>query len=368
MVTAHPELADAGALTIGIAGTGGIGLASAAWLAHRGHRVRVWSPGGRGADALRAAPLSSTGVLQAQVAVAVAGDAQALCAGADVLVIAVPVNGHRTVMDALLPHLTEGLVVIVSSMSSLSALYLAEHARRRGIDLTVAAFGTTVMTARRDGAAGVRIMTRRAELGVSALPRARTGEVLALCRRLFGEGFSAHDNVLASALTNINPAAHGPLALFNWTRVERAEAWPQYHYLTPDVAGVIERLDAERLALARAFGLTVRTIERHFAQSFGTTAEHLAGIAEQLHAQRGGPPGPTDRGTRFLAEDVPYGLVFCSALGRLAGVPTPATDTIVAVASLLRGTDYARANDLIGPLGLEGESVAGLLARVGGGP
>jgi opine dehydrogenase len=40
-------------MKIAIAGTGGIAYASAAWLAHAGHHVVLWSPGGSGADALR---------------------------------------------------------------------------------------------------------------------------------------------------------------------------------------------------------------------------------------------------------------------------------------------------------------------------
>lgn len=352
-------------MKIAIAGTGGIGYASAAWLAHAGHEVALWSPTGDSAAALREAPLTSTGVLQASVKVRVAATASALAGNAEVLIVAVPVNGHRAVMDALLPHLADGQTVIVSSMSSLSALYLSESARARGVDITVAAFGTTVLTARRDGPASVRIMTRRSELGVSALPRERTEPSIALCRELFGEGFSAHDNVLASALTNINPVAHGPLALFNWTRIERAENWPQYHYMTPMVAAVIERLDAERLALAQAFGVAVRTIERHFAQSFGTTASRLAEIAAELHAKRGGPPGPTDTRTRFLAEDVPYGLVFTAALGEVAGVPMPATRAIIDMACLVTGQDFRAMNDLLGPLKLGQESRDSLLARVG---
>ncbi|SFB84201.1 opine dehydrogenase [Polaromonas sp. OV174] len=351
-------------MKVGIAGTGGIGFANAAWLAHAGHAVSVWSPGGLGAEGLRKAPLRASGVLETEVSVQVADSAQALVKGADVLLLAVPVNGHRAVMDRLLPHLRDGQTVIVSSMSSLSALYLAEGAKALGRDITVASFGTTVLTARRSAPDAVRIMTRRAELGVSALPQARTEAMVALCRELFGEGFSAQDNALASALTNINPAAHGPLALFNWTRIERAENWPQYHYMTPQVAAVIEKLDAERLALAQAFGLTVRTIERHFAQSFSTKSEKLSEIAAELHAARGGPPGPTDTATRFLAEDVPFGLVFCAALGRVAGLPMPATDTIVATASLITGRDFAAENDLIEPLKLRDETVAGLLKRV----
>lgn len=352
-------------MNIGIIGVGGIGLASAAWLAQRGHAVTLWAP--RAAAPRRAGPqaLTSTGVLEASVTVHWVGSVAEL-AGSDLILIAVPVNGHRAVMDALAPHLRAGQTVLVSSMASLSSLYLYEQARARGLaDVTVASLGTTVLTARREAFDRVRIMTRRTQLGVSALPTARQGAVLQLCTALFGEGFTPQTNALASALSNINPAAHGPLALFNWTRIERAEHWPQYHYMTPRVAAVIERLDAERLALASAFGLQVRTIEQHFAQSFATTAPRLADIAAELHAKRGGPPGPTDTGTRFLGEDVPFGLVFCAALGRIAQVPTPATDTIIATAGLITGCDFAAQNTLIEPLGLRGETRAGLLARVG---
>jgi opine dehydrogenase len=351
-------------MKIGIAGAGGIGYASAAWLAHAGHNVTLWSPRSDSAAALRSSALEAGGVLQASVPVAVTADAAELARSAQVLLVAVPVNGHKTVMDALLPHLRPGQTVIVSSMASLSSLYLFEQARERDIDLTVASMGTTVLTARRSGPAQVRVMTRRSELGVSALPVSRSQQVLALCRELFGDVFVAQENCLASALTNINPVAHGPLGLFNWTRIERAEQWPQYHYMTPQVAQAILQLDAERLALARAFGLHVRTIEEHFAKSFGTTAPDLAGIAAELHAKRGGPPGPTETSTRFLGEDLPFGLAFNDVLGTLAGVAMPATQTVVRAGSLILGRDLARENDLIGALGLARESAAGLLARV----
>jgi opine dehydrogenase len=198
---------------------------------------------------------------------------------------------------------------------------------------------------------------------MSALPVSRTGVALDLCRELFGDVFVPDANCLASALTNINPVAHGPLAIFNWTRIERAESWPQYHYMTPHVARVILALDAERLALARAFGLEVRTIEQHFAKSFGTTAATLEDIAAELHAKRGGPPGPVDTATRFLAEDIPFGLAFNQVLGAIVGVATPATDAIVQMGSLVLGRDLVSENDFVELLGLRAETTAHLLAR-----
>ena len=64
-------------MNVAIVGSGGIGLGSAAWLAHHGHHVTLWSPGGQGALALRASPLRSSGVLEAQVDVEVADSARA---------------------------------------------------------------------------------------------------------------------------------------------------------------------------------------------------------------------------------------------------------------------------------------------------
>ncbi len=346
-------------MRVAIAGAGAIGLASAAWLAHAGHAVALWSP----RSALPEGPVHCTGLLDAALPVEHAATPAALVREADVVIVAAPLPAHRALMDALLPHLQSGQTVLVSAMGSLSALYLFERLRAAGRAVTVVSLSTTALTARRGGPGRVQIMTRRAHLGLSALPRAREGEALALCGALFGPVFSVQGNALSTALSNTNPIAHVPLVVANWTRLERAEAWPQYHYMTPRVSDVIERLDAERQAVASAFGLQVHGIVQHFAQSFGTRAPTLAGIAAELHAARGGPPGPTSIATRYLSEDVPFGLVFQAALGRVAGVATPATQTTVEMATLLAGTEAIGTNDLLEPLGLADTTAAALRAR-----
>lgn len=354
-------------MRIGIAGCGGIGLGLAALLAAAGHEPWLWAPRGSD-DALAAAQgrLQASGLIEGDWPLRLAADAAALCDGAEWLIVAVPANGHRAVIDALLPALRRGQRVLISSMASLSALYLHEAARARGLDVPVISLASTVLTARRTAPGRVRVLTRRGRLGLSVLPERAAAAGLADGQALFGDVFELQSNALATVLANVNPISHGPLALFNWTRIERSEPWPQYHYLTPRVAAVIERLDAERQALAAALGVTLPPLAAHFARSFGTRSATLAGIAEELHAARGGPPGPTDVQTRFLHEDVPYGLVFNEALGRVAGVAMPATATVVDAASLVCGVDFRAGNDLIEPLGLPRETAPGLLDRVRG--
>lgn len=346
-------------MRVGIAGCGAIGLACAAHLASNGHEVTLWAPRGGGT-----ARVVAQGVIEGEWPVARAADAAALCDAAPALLLAVPATAHRAVMDALLPGLRAGHRVIVSSMASLSALYLVEAARRRGLDVPAASLSSTVLTARRTAPGRVQVLTRRGALGLSTLPGAAGAELLALCRTLFGDVFTVQPDALTTTLSNVNPITHGPLALFNWTRIERAEAWPQYQHLTPQVAGVIERLDAERQALARAVGVELPTLQQHFARSFGTRSAALADIAVELHAARGGPPGPTDVHTRFLHEDMPFGLVFNLALAAVAEVPMPATRTVVDAAGLVCGVDFRAGNDLLHPLQLAASSVDDLRRRL----
>ena len=313
---------------------------------------------------MRHQPLSATGALDVTLHVACLENAKELATTNDVILIAVPINGHRKVMDELLPHLRSGQTVIVSSMGSLSSLYLFEAAVSRGLDLRVASFGTTVMTARRKHATLVNIMTKRPIVPVSCLPPCDLPQALEVCKTLFGDVFVPEENSLVTALANSNPISHVPLALFNWTRIERAENWPQYHYMTPHVSMAIEKLDAERVAIANAFGIKVASISQHLSRSFNVSEPRLAEIAAELHKRRGGPPGPIDVETRYLSEDVPFGLVFLRALGDIAQIPVPVTTALIFTSSLVAGEDFSAGNDLISRLGLSSESVDGLLVRV----
>jgi hypothetical protein len=63
-----------------------------------------------------------------------------------------------------------------------------------------------------------------------------------------------------------------------------------------------------------------------------------------------------------VLEDVPYGLVFNSALARIVKVPTPVTDAIVTLHSTLYGQDFRAANPLLAALGLSTATRDSLLA------
>ena len=55
-----------------------------------------------------------------------------------------------------------------------------------------------------------------------------------------------------------------------------------------------------------------------------------------------------DFGYRYLAEDVPYGLVVTKGLALLAGVPTPETDRVLAWCQEKLGKEYLVGSELKG--------------------
>ena len=352
-------------MRVAILGVGGVGLGMAALLLSRGHAVALVSPTGRTLRELAAGTLSAEGAVEGRFRPRIAADAADGLDGADAVVIAVPGNGQRAAIEALAPLVRPGQTVVISAMASLGGVHLARLLRGRGVAATIVTLGTTVLTARRTGAAAVSVLTLRPRLDLATIPAAALDGGLALCRDLFGDRFAPAE-AMATAFANVNSVTHVGLALGNATRIELGEDWPIYHCMTDSVSRLILALDAERVAVARAFGADPPDVERHIARSFSVGPAPLAEMAAALHARRGGPPGPRTMDTRFVVEDVPYGAVFTSVMGGIAGVPTPMTDAAIAVLSALWGRDFRAENDLLPVLGLEALGVPGIVAAVRG--
>ena len=182
-----------------------------------------------------------------------------------------------------------------------------------------------------------------------------------VCSTLFGDRFVLRSGLLAIALSNLNAQNHLAIALCNLTRMELGEARAQNRHITPAVARLIEALDAERLAIAAAFGLTVRTIHEHFHLSFDVPMGPLAEMAHTLAQRPRDVTGPTTLDSRYVTEDVPFGLVPTIRLAALAGVPVPLHEGGVRTHVSALWRDFAAENDILPQLGaLSREMLTGL--------
>jgi opine dehydrogenase len=343
---------------VAVLGSGAVGLGTAAMLAARGHVPVVWSPSGMSARA--GGVLTATGALSGRWNIQVVDTAAEAIMHADSVLLALPATTHRAVLDDVLPHLRPGQTFIFSGHLSFAALYLSKRLAGLGLALPIVAWGTTIVTGRRWEALSVRVGNVRARIDACALPGSAASPALDLCKTLFGDRFVRRPDLLAIALSNVNPQNHLGIALCNFTRIERGEVWRQNSNITRSVGRLMEALDAERLAVAAAFALEVRTLRQHFHLSFNTPEGPLGEMARALAARGDDTIAPASLDTRYVLEDAPFGLLPTILLGRLAGQATPLHDAGLAILSALYGRDLATDNDLLPALGFAAFSRAQL--------
>ena len=338
---------------IGIAGAGAVAFGTAALLHKQGQVPMLWSPSGAGTKAMKSASLRAHGAINAEFIPHIAHSAQQLAEENNVLIMALPAYGHKAVMDALAPHIRDGQNIIISSHASMGAVYLTQVLAARGIHAPITAWGTTVVTGRRQDGAAVQINTVRSRVDLCTVPSSDSDCALDLCQRLFGDRFQPRDGLLAISLSNLNPQNHLGIALGNITRMERGENWSQGQNVTPKVGRLLEQLDLERLAIAEALDLSVKTIFEHFHLSFHVPVASACEMNQEMHAQGNGGTGPATADSRYVTEDVPYGLQLTAVLGRLTGQPAKLHEAGIKIFSAMYGRDFTQENALLNALELK---------------
>jgi opine dehydrogenase len=349
-------------MKIAILGAGAIGFASAAMLSSYGHTPVLWSPSGqRTAKLAQGMTLKASGALTGEWQVATAATMAHAVDGADVVLLAIDANGHRTVMEAAAAHLRDGQVFAIGAAHAMTGLYLSRALRARGVKLPIVSWNTSLGTAHQDDFENVTIRSVRPAIEASVIGDADFG--LGICREAFGDRFRQRSNALEIALlANSNPVFHVPVALLNLTRIEQREVWATYHQTTPAVGNLIEAIDAERIAIGAAYGATIHSVNEHFHRSFKVPQASMTEMNQALHAAGRGPKGATSTAHRHLRQDIPYGLVFASEIAKIASVASPIHDATIALASASLGHDFGGEAPLAGLFGGRPVSKSDLLA------
>ncbi len=346
---------------IAVLGAGNGGCAMAADLGRRGFDVRLYS---RSEETLR--PIRERGGVAyagvmgegfAPVSLVTNEIARAL-EGAELVILAAPMQAHEPIAAAAAPHLAPGQLFLAAPGHTL--LLIPGILRRAGIRRPVTCETSTLPYAcRMAGPATVQISLEVKRLVFAAFPAEETGRAREVAAQAY-PAVSPAGSILETVFLYMNAIHHPPATLGNAGRIEAA-AGDFYHYyegISPSVGRHIDALDAERRRVAEA--LNVRTepfVEYFFRMGYTTEAARASGSAyEAFHQSEPDRwiKAPPSLDHRFLNEDVPYGLVPLSELGRLAGVPTPTMDALIHLASVAMDRDYRAEGLTLERMGLEG--------------
>lgn len=348
-----------------ILGGGNTAFAVAANLTHLGHRVTLWEIP---SFEHTLAPVRDSGVIQL-VGVAHQGPArihrmttdiaEALEAS-DLVLVIVPSYAHQPFLDACAPHLrTDHIVVLMPG--NLGTLAWSHRLRKLGAAVpTLAEVDTAPYVCRKTAPDTATIWGVVTALGLAALPGTQTDRVRRRLAPLF-PGICTYPDVLACGLSAMNPVVHPAGVLLNAGRVEhsRGEFYFYEEGVTPTVARVIMAVDDERRAIGTALGYDLKPAQEAFhAAGFSPRGDLWAAIngSRMLTALK----APGSLQTRWLTEDIPYGLASWSSLGAQYGVASPTIDAVIRLGSVVMGFDAWETARDVRRLGLEGASRAAL--------
>jgi opine dehydrogenase len=135
---------------------------------------------------------------------------------------------------------------------------------------------------------------------------------------------------------------------------------------------LLAALDAERLAVARAWRVDAEPFLDLFAR-IGSTSREAAAAGDFRQALLDSAPNrhikaPPSLDHRYMHEDMPFGALPLAELGRAAGVATPNYDAVVTLASTITGRDYRAEGRTFARLGLRDLSVEQVLDLLRDGP
>ncbi|MGG5886905.1 NAD/NADP octopine/nopaline dehydrogenase family protein [Falsiroseomonas sp. HC035] len=343
-------------MRLAVLGAGAVGPGAAALAVSRGHEAAIWSPRGGGTHGIGSS-LSVQGVLSGTARVSVAVDVARALDRASAVLVSVPPHALGPLLRRIAPMLPDGVPVLLAPSHSLAPLLLDRLLARRGLRVPVAALAVPPVVAERLAGDEVRILALPEAVEIATVPAASAEAMARLCSDLFGMAFVHLSDALGAALAAHEPVLQSALILGNVTRIEAGEAWDQHRQMTPAICRLAERLDAERLALAEAYGHAVPSLPAGLHRMAGVPVGPLPVMARALAALR---PAPGLRGldATQLAQSVTYGLALWLRLAAARGVPMPLTGAAMAVLEamwgaslsaddLLEGLDFSRLRQLL---------------------
>lgn len=284
--------------------------------------------------------------------------------GAQVILNPIPYFACEEYARLVVPHLEEGQVVIYLGKGG-ACLTWAKVARELKLRKKVYFADTNTLPygASRMGEHQVRLENRTQNLILATFPGNDVDTVASVAGALWpgkhGYQIRKGQNAIDSILVDYNAITHTPPMICNAARIETGE---KGFFLfgkkenTPSVVRLIERIDRERMAIGKALGLEQRTLEEEILLVKWNPhgEDRVLPLYEAIHT----PflevcEGPYTLDTRHLKEDVPYGLVTFSSLGRMLGVPTPVTDAIITLAEVLLQKDFRSMGRTVEAMGFD---------------
>ncbi|WP_303150001.1 NAD/NADP-dependent octopine/nopaline dehydrogenase family protein [uncultured Cloacibacillus sp.] len=347
------------ATSVTVIGAGNGGTAIAAYMASQGAELTLCDPFPEYLDGIEQAggiELTQDEKTQFIPLDRITTDVAKAIIGAQLIMVVTPAFTHQMIASACSLSLVDDQIIVLNPGRTGGALAFLETVRNNGCSakIIVAEAQTLIYACRKTGVASVEIYGVKNNVDLGVIPAKRTKDALDLIHQFYPQ-FVAAENSFETSMSNIGALFHPTPILLNIGRIENDTNGFRYYIdgITPSVAVLIKAVDSERMAVAKAYGVKVNSVEEWLNRAYGIEIGDLYYMLQHNDAYYE-IMAPHNIEVRYVTEDVPMSLVPISELGKLAYVQTPNIDSIIQLASSIYGRDFRLHGRNSQSLGLDG--------------
>lgn len=344
-----------------IIGGGHGGQTFAGHMALLGKRVRLYTKSQEKADAINlkggiTLENAIEGFGQLEFATT---DIEKALSNATHIVMILPSNWHDITTRQIAPFLQDGQAILILPEASCGAIAFRRTLEEVGCEKQVViGAGCSLPYATRAIEPGhCHVSGAKSEVKIAALP-AKDNTLLqtAFCDNF--PVFKICKNVIETSLDNINAMMHPAPVLLSVARIEAIPEQTYEYYrdgITQSIGILLEAMDKERIAIAKAFGIEQRSLKQTYIDMYKCGDETME-LWQLIRNNKGyaGIQNVKTLNSRYLMEDIPYSLVAILTLGEIVGIEAPCIKAICTLGYAIMGErmDLGRTSNALGLKGI----------------
>lgn len=346
-------------LKLAVIGAGAGGQSMAAVLADKGYHVKLQDINDKLVEDLnKLDKITLTGKceLSAKPDV-ITTDVKEAIEDVDVIMVVTTADAHETVAKAIASFIKPNQIVVLNPGFIGGSLCFKKTLRDNGCahDILIAETADLIYTCRKVEIGVIFHSGLKKRMEIAAVPANATMKVLEILKPIFPI-LTPAENILYTGLKNFGFILHCIPMIMNVNRIDAHQTFEYYmDGITPSIAKIAERVDLERIAVAKTFGLDIPTVVQSISKAYGVEGDNLYDVIQANKAYEG-IKSPCSLEHRFLKEDAFGSLVPFASIAREFGVPTPGMNAIIEIISLATGIDYAEVGRNAEKIGISGKS------------
>lgn len=322
---------------IAILGGGNAGFAVAGYFSHLGHNIKLYKKSLTNNQKVVDYRIISKGAVEFESRISlVTNSMKEALEEAELIIVSVPAYCHDVLFDELI-ELFDRKAMIFLMPDNYGGFLLMRKLHEKGISdfKKVISLNSVLFACRQIDHETTSMKGVKNEIMVSSVYPEVIDEGLKVLNDIYPV-FKKGVDILEVLLSNMNPVVHTATTLLNagWIETTKGDFDFYREGISPSIANIIERIDNERIAVGCELGISLDSLLVNMHKLYDSVEKDLYSSLSRsgVHTK---DLAPVSLETRYVNEDIPYGLMPMSRLGKLLNVQTKAIDTIISLAEIM---------------------------------